>query len=124
MHTRIPAPKTDPDSSSFDYAGAVNEADAEIIAIIADEFLQLAPGDLEQMHSAATTGDLERLGRLGHTYKGLAANFGARPLQEAAARLHEACRNSAYQPELLDTVERELLALCAALQRHMARNQA
>jgi PAS domain S-box-containing protein len=110
--------------SDFDYAGAVAAADSEIVSIIADEFLQLAPGDLEQMRTAAASNDLDQLGRLGHTYKGLAANFGARPLQEAAARLHEACRNNSFQAELLTHVEHELHALCAALQAHMAKNPA
>lgn len=108
--------------SDFDYAGAVAAADSEIVSIIADEFLQLAPGDLEQMRTAAAANDLEQLGRLGHTYKGLAANFGARPLQEAAARLHEACRSRRFQADLLTQVERELQALCAALQAHVAKN--
>jgi PAS domain S-box-containing protein len=124
VHTPKSAPGTAPGATGFDYATALNAADAEIVAIIADEFLQIAPSELEQMRSAAISGDIERLGRLGHTYKGLAANFGARPLQEASARLHEACRHSAYKPELLDTVERELLALCAALRKHMAKNPA
>jgi PAS domain S-box-containing protein len=113
-----------PATSDFDYTAALAKADAEIVSIIAQEFLDLAPADLAQMRTAATKGDLEVLGRMAHTYKGLAANFCARPLQEAAGQLHDACRHGEPTASALAATECELLALCVALQNHLAQSPA
>ena len=113
-----------PATSDFDYTAALAKADAEIVSIIAQEFLDLAPADLAQMRTAATEGDLEVLGRMAHTYKGLAANFCARPLQEAAGKLHDACRHGEPTASALAATECELLALCVALQNHLAQSPA
>ena len=113
-----------PATSDFDYTAALAKADAEIVSIIAQEFLDLAPADLAQMRTAATEGDLEVLGRMAHTYKGLAANFCARPLQEAAGQLHDACRHGEPTASALAATECELLALCVALQNHLAQSPA
>lgn len=107
---------------AFDYAAALAKADAEIVSIIAQEFLDLAPADLAQMRTAAAAGDLEVLGRMAHTYKGLAANFRARPLQEAAAKLHDACRHGEPTASAFVATECELQALCVALQNHVTQN--
>ena len=117
-------PATASVESGFDYAMALAKADDEIVSIIAQEFLDLAPGDLAQMRTAASAGDLEVLGRLAHTYKGLAANFGARPLQSAAARLQAACRDGKVTADEFSAIEIELQALCIALRRHIAQNPA
>jgi PAS domain S-box-containing protein len=117
-------PATTPVEPGFDYATALTKADGEIVSIIAQEFLDLVPGDLAQMHMAANAGDLEVLGRLAHTYKGLAANFGARPLQSAATRLQAACREGKVTASEFSTTEIELQALCTALRRHIAQNPA
>ncbi len=104
---------------AFDYAAALARADAEIVAIIGQDFLGLAPADLKQMQTAAATGDCESLGRLAHTYKGLAGNFGAQPLVSAAAALQATCRSGSIDTSLLSTVERELNALCQALREKL-----
>jgi PAS domain S-box-containing protein len=117
-------PMATPATSDFDYTAALAKADAEIVSIIAQEFLDLAPADLAQMRTAATGGDLEVLGRMAHTYKGLAANFCARPLQEAAGKLHDACRHGEPTASALAATECELLALCVALQNYLAQSPA
>jgi hypothetical protein len=61
---------------------------------------------------------------MAHTYKGLAANFCARPLQEAAGKLHDACRHGEPTASALSATECELLALCVALQNHLAQSPA
>ena len=109
--------------AGFDYAAALAQADAEVVAIIAEDFLPCARDDLAQMQAAATSGDLATLGRLAHTYKGLAGNFGARPLQEAAKALQDACARNAFDAALLATMERELQALCAALTAYLAQGR-
>lgn len=110
-------------ASAFDYAAALSRADAEVLAIIGEEFLDLAPADLEQMRAAAAAGDCETLGRLAHTYKGLAGNFGAQPLAVTAAVLQAACRDGSLEPELLSALESELNALCAALRDNLKRGE-
>lgn len=105
--------------SAFDYAAALARADAEIVAIIGEDFLGLAPDDMAKMRAAAAAGDCESLGRLAHTYKGLAGNFGAQPLASAAAALQTACRNGSCEAGLLAAVERELNALCQALREKL-----
>ncbi len=100
---------------AFDYAAALARADAEIVAIIGEDFLRVVPDDMAQMRTAAAAGDSESLGRLAHTYKGLAGNFGAQPLASAAAALHAACRSGSCDSGLLQAVERELNSLCQAL---------
>ncbi len=117
-------PMAAPVQSMFDYAAALAKADAEIVSIIAQEFLDLAPADLAQMRSAAAEGNIEVLGRMAHTYKGLAANFRALPLQEAAASLHAACRNGESTSNAFAATELELQALCVALQSHLAQSPA
>ncbi|MBI5107736.1 MAG: Hpt domain-containing protein [Rhodocyclales bacterium] len=111
-------------SPAFDYAKALTRADAEIVSIIAQEFLDLAPADLARMRAAAAAGDLEVLGRMAHTYKGLAANFCAGPLQEAAARLHDACRRGEPTAGAFAATECELQALCVTLRNHVAQSSA
>lgn len=110
--------------SGFDYVAALARADAEVVAIIGEDFLGLAPADLEQMQKAAVTADCETLGRLAHTYKGLAGNFGAQPLVSAAAALQAACRSGSCDAGLLSAVERELNALCEALREKLRRGAA
>ena len=106
-------------ASAFDYSAALARADAEIVAIIGEDFLGLVPADLDDMRRAAAARDHDALGRLAHTYKGLAGNFGAHPLVDAALALQNACRNGSFGAEHLAAVERELGALCAALRAHL-----
>jgi len=113
-----------PAPSGFNYRDGIATADAEIVAIIAQEFLDLVPADLAQMRQAASSGDTETLGRMAHTYKGLAANFNAHPLQDVAAQLHAACRDKGPIGNLCADAEREVLALCVALEAHLAQNPA
>lgn len=103
--------------SGFDYRAALATADAEIVAIIGDEFLTAAPGDLARMRAAATAGDFDTLGRLAHTYKGLAGNFRAQALADAAAALHLACREGRFNQDQLQAMADELDALCLALRQ-------
>jgi HPt (histidine-containing phosphotransfer) domain-containing protein len=111
-------------TSPFDYLAALAGADAEIVAIIGADFLEIAPADLKQMQAAAAAGDADTLGRLAHTYKGLAGNFRAQALADAAASLQTACRNGYCEPRLLSAVEVELNALCEALRSYLKSEQA
>ena len=110
--------------SVFDYAAALAKADAEIVAIIGEDFLGLVPDDMARMRTAAVAGDFESLARLAHTYTGLAGNFGARPLVAAAAVLQAACKDDSFEPGLLSTLEGELNALCDALRENLRRGEA
>ena len=51
------------DAAGFDYLAALAQADAEVVAIIGEDFVAMAGDDLAQMHAAATQGDLATLGR-------------------------------------------------------------
>ncbi len=111
-------------TSAFDYAAALARADAEIVAIIGEDVRGVVPDDMAQMRLAAAAGDAETLGRLAHTYKGLAGNFGAQPLISAAAALQAGCRSGSCDSGLLQAVERELNALCQALREKLKGGEA
>jgi len=73
-----------------------------------------------QMRAALATGDLVKVGRLGHRLKGTAIYLGAEPAAKAALQVERFCTSSDGTPseaeEAINALEHECLALRAALQ--------
>jgi PAS domain S-box-containing protein len=72
------------------------------------QFCEKQAGTCQEIAHAMRTGDRELAGRLAHTLKGVAANFGITSVQQAAAELERAIRNGeesiALQLSRLDSV--------------------
>jgi signal transduction histidine kinase/DNA-binding response OmpR family regulator len=99
----------------FDYAAALADADAEIIAIIGQDFIAHTTAYRADMRAAAAEADWPSLERTAHICKGLVAYFNARPLHDALAALELDARKGGMSPGALDSIEQELDALSAAL---------
>lgn len=65
--------------AAFDYGAALQEADQEIVGLIAAHFLADAPEQIAAMHQAWRAHDLKTLQRHAHTMKGLFGYFNAEP---------------------------------------------
>lgn len=74
-------------AGDFDYARALQTADTEVVGLIAAHFLEQAPKQILDMHSAWTARDLPKLHRLAHSFRGLFANFNAQPLADICLRI-------------------------------------
>ena len=109
-----PAPGVDA-PPRFDYAAALADADAEIIAIIGQDFIAHSTAYRTEMRAAAANADWPSLERTAHICKGLVAYFNARPLHDALAALELDARKGSMPPGALDSIEHELDALSAAL---------
>ena len=77
---------------------------------------------LPQMRAALARGDLADVGRLGHRMKGTVVYLGAHPAKDAALRVERFCKSSDGTPseaeEAIDALDRECIALKAALAEH------
>ena len=108
--------------AAFDYGTALSKADREIVMIIGQDFLDQAPSYLLEMREALASEDWDRLRRLAHTCKGLAATFGARPVSDAAGQLEKSGQPAAARSVALDALELELTTLCATLKQYIRSN--
>ena len=81
----------------FDYASAVEAADAEMIDLVLTIFLENCPKDLEKIRRAMIGNDAKQLLLHAHTLKGNLAIFGAQP----AVRLAQQLEKSAAHDEVL-----------------------
>ena len=108
---------------AFDYARALLEADAEIVEMIGQSFVDLGGQDLARLQQAVAAADMAAAARGAHTLRGLAGNFNAAPLVEAAHALELAAgAGDQHKVEsLLPEVSEAMQALLAALQKHLAR---
>ncbi len=77
---------------AYDYAASLNDADQEVISLIADHFLEHAPLQMADMSAAWQARDLPKLLRLAHALAGLFANFNAQPLIAVCRMIEEASR--------------------------------
>ena len=94
----------------FDYAAALANADAEVVAIIGASFLAGLPEQLAALRAALQAGDRPTASRQAHTLAGLLANFHAIPAVAIAAAIE---REAAQAPQAA------LLARLAALEEQL-----
>ena len=81
-----------------------------MIPKLIDEFKSSLGESLDNIEIAAQAPErIEDLRLHSHTVKGMAANFGASPLNAAAAKVEEACRNDSFEEA------RELVAAVAEM---------
>jgi PAS domain S-box-containing protein len=76
-------------AADFDYVGALQAADQEVVDIIADVFQEQWPIDLARMHAALTTDDLSPVLHAAHSLKGTLGLFGAQPAVKLARQLED-----------------------------------
>ncbi|QWT45184.1 hybrid sensor histidine kinase/response regulator [Azospira inquinata] len=103
-----------PVSAPVDYPSLLARADGEVLEIIGTLFLQQSVADLGTMAAARAAEDWATLGRLAHSLKGAAANFGPSPVVDGAAAVEKAVKNGSPVPSL-EALTRELEALNRAL---------
>ncbi|NOT57439.1 MAG: response regulator [Deltaproteobacteria bacterium] len=105
----------------FDMQAALERAggDRELLAELADLFLQDYEAYLSQIHTALATADNKLMAMAAHTLKGSAGNFAATPTCEAAAALEDAGRNGdlSHATEAVGRLETALQQLVPALQQ-------
>ncbi|MBI2751214.1 MAG: response regulator [Burkholderiales bacterium] len=97
-------------SAAFDYAQAMSRVDQEVIAIIAQSFVDQWPLDLEKMRLGQARGDLKSVLHTAHALKGTLSMFGARPASELAYQIEQCAKRqeAACVPELLDKLVVEM----------------
>ncbi|HEY6898262.1 MAG TPA: Hpt domain-containing protein [Rhodocyclaceae bacterium] len=71
----------------FDYGQALKAADQWVLGLIAQPFRGDWPQQIDSLRRAQATADTKALCRVAHTLRGLAANFNAVPVLDAAGRL-------------------------------------
>ncbi len=105
---------------SFDYQQALERlgGDDELLAEIADIFLQSAPAGLAQVRQALDAGAHDDLARAAHTLKGSVGNFADADAFQAAKDLEMAARAAQADryPELTQRLDSQVAALMNDLQ--------
>ncbi len=120
-------PETPPDATpAIDYRAGLDAADADIIAIIGEDFLIQAQRDLDQWQTALAAADWPTLERIAHSLRGNITHFGADHLAQLAATLEQHAHAAATGKENSEEIEtlgatlsRELRKLCIALRTHL-----
>ncbi|MBI5824830.1 MAG: PAS domain S-box protein [Chloroflexi bacterium] len=69
------------------------DGDREFMLELCKDFRDHLPARMEEIHSAYTDGDINRLARHVHTLKGVSLNFDATFLAELAAHLEQLCKH-------------------------------
>jgi phosphonate transport system substrate-binding protein len=108
-----------PAADAFDYGAGLLREDAEIISIVAEEFLAACPNDLATLSTALDAGNRELFERTAHSLKGNCAIFGASPMVQIARRLEIISRENVGETEaraLIPVLEKEYSHLTAAMQ--------
>ena len=97
-------------ATRFDYAAALADADADVVAIIGASFLAGLPAQLAAMRAALQAGDRPTASRQAHTLAGLLANFHAAPAVAIAAAIEREGDHAAQAALLarLDALEEQL----------------
>jgi CheY-like chemotaxis protein len=105
--------------SEFDYDCALAAADAEMVEIIADTFIEQWPVDLQKMTHALASQDLATVGRVSHALKGTLAMFGAAPASDVARQIESDSENghSAGLVSQIALLNGEVKQLLQALER-------
>ena len=104
-----------PAMEGFDYAAALDAADAEIVAIVGADFLEIWPRDLESIETAVQQGQWAVVERLAHTLRSNAALFGDSPLVEGLLRVEKLAQEGGCPPSLIVELRRGLHALSVVL---------
>lgn len=73
--------------TGFDYAAAIAQSDAEILAIIGAMTVEAIPQNLSSIENALLQGGEEEIRRAAHTLKGALRYFGAKPAVEWARKM-------------------------------------
>lgn len=123
-------PDAPPKDDKESVAGTVLDADAlqqlrelekatgrDILARIADHFLQQAPEDISKLHAALEEKNAEQLRFIAHNLKSASANLGAMELSEQCRKLEEAGRSRNLQgaDKLVAAIETSLATAIGAL---------
>lgn len=105
--------------TDFDYDRGLAAADAEMVEIISETFIEQWPLDYQKLTQALAANDLAVVGRVSHALKGTLAMFGAAPASDLARQIEEDVANS--QPErlsgLVSALNAEVKQLLRALER-------
>jgi hypothetical protein len=106
-----------PPTSPFDYAAAIARVDQEVVAIIAQAFVDQWPDDLQKIRHAVGSGDLKAVLHVAHALKGTLSMFGAKPAVELATQMEQCAsrRDAAGIAELVSPLEAELGRLIAVI---------
>jgi CheY-like chemotaxis protein len=106
---------------TYDYAASLDQADQEVISLIAEHFLDHAPLQMSDMNSAWVARDLPKLLRLSHALGGLFANFNAEPLIAVCKMIEEASRREGDESvtERLAQLQRMFPAFRVALEERV-----
>ncbi|WP_456406908.1 EAL domain-containing protein [Thiolapillus sp.] len=92
-----------------------------ILAKVADHFLQQAPQDVIDLHKAIEAGNAEQLRFVAHSLKSASANLGAMELAEKCKQLEVAARNGELQDAgaLVPAIEKSLGNAIDALRKEL-----
>jgi PAS domain S-box-containing protein len=69
------------------------DGDRDLLRTLVEVFWETVPGQLQELHTAAASGDAAALRRLAHTIRGAVGTFGAAAAAEAAAQLEAMARS-------------------------------
>lgn len=103
---------------SFDYRQALQDADQEVIGLIAQHFLQHAPEEILSLRRAWQDRDCATVQRVAHSLKGLFLTFGAVPAAQLAQALQVQAKagNADKVAGLINDLEREFAVLAPCLE--------
>ncbi len=108
----------------LDLQGALKrlDGDRELLAELAQFFLEDSPGLLEKLRDGLRNGKARDVQRAAHSLKGLAANFGAREAVDAAHVVEESGQSGdlAAAAAALPQLERQVELLQKALAAYRA----
>ncbi|MFZ6655792.1 response regulator [Undibacterium sp. TJN19] len=79
-----------PPCAKFDYVGAINQTNPEVLDIVGKLALTHIPAHIAEISKFLEDGNAEKTQRAAHTLKGIIAYFSAEPLVERAKKI-EAC---------------------------------
>jgi HPt (histidine-containing phosphotransfer) domain-containing protein len=94
--------------ADFDYAGALLDADQEVVGIIADVFQEQWPLDLTRMRDAAGAADQSPVLHVAHSLKGTLGLFGAKPAVVLARHIEEMIQHAQQQAQVCDKSDIDL----------------
>ena len=108
--------------SDFSYADALTTVDPEVVAIIAQAFIDQWPGDQKKLRDGLAAGDTNQVLHAAHSLKGTLAAFGAKPASQFAHRMEAAAMagDLATAQPLLAPLSAEVGQLITALNAALA----
>ncbi len=121
LSSEADAESVQPVESAFDYAAALNRADAWVIETIGQAFLDECDQLMTEIGAAIDAADKVSLLRGAHTLRGLVGNFNARGVEEVARQIEELAEHDDLSGSLFVKLQGELDLLKAALVEYLAR---